>query len=180
MHEIDRNKAYSHLILRYIRQVDLRRNCHGKTAFTSSSTHLSSQTWLNLKHHIISTRAGILWAMSLGRSFCNWRVSPSSKRLHRQMWLHRFDCISLSSICLRTILRDINTLKFVSVSAQCECRVRHALVVILCNHSLGDATVHEQKETSHVKQRNDSALLRGIWWECYKSMCNDFSIDLIT
>ena len=29
-------------------------------------------------------------------SVCNYRVSPSSERLHNQMWLHRFDIISLS------------------------------------------------------------------------------------
>ena len=71
-------------------------------------------------------------------------MSPSSERLHSQIWLHRFVVISLCIISLGAIICDINTIGFVSVSAQCACKVRDALVAMLCNRSLGDATVHEK------------------------------------
>ena len=57
----------------------------------------------------------------------------------------RFVVISLSIVCLGAIMCDINTIGFVSVSAQCPCIVRDSLVAMLCNRSLGDATAHEQK-----------------------------------
>ena len=48
-------------------------------------------------------------ATSLGRPpYCNLRVSPSSERLHNQIWLHRFDVISLSIVSGR--ICDINTI----------------------------------------------------------------------
>ena len=64
------------------------------------------------------------------------------------MWLHRFDVILLSS-CLDALIWDINTIGFVSVSVQYACRVRDALVAMLCNRSLSDAIVHEQKWYLH-------------------------------
>ena len=71
----------------------------------------------------ISTIAYIYWATPLGRHlFCKWRVSPSSDRLHIQMWLHRVDVISLSIIiCLGAIIGDINTVGFVSLNACVVC-----------------------------------------------------------
>ena len=77
------------------------------------------------------------------------------------MWLHRFDAISLYIIYLGAIICDINTIGFVTVSAQCSCRVCDALVAVMCDHSLGDATVHGQKLMPRVKRRNDSA---QIYW----------------
>ena len=43
------------------------------------------------------------------------------------------------------------TTGFVQVSVQCACKSS-----MLFNRALGDATVHAQKWTSHVKRRNDS------------------------
>ena len=109
-------------------------------------------------------KAGICGKHSV-QSLCNYyielrhldvlhvvRVWPSGERLHNQMWLHRFYVISLSTIYLGAITCDINTIGFVSVSAQCACRVLDVLVAMLCNRSLGDATVHEQKWTSGMTQ----------------------------
>ena len=63
-----------------------------------------------------------------------------------------FDVISVSVKCLGAISCDINTIGGVSVSDQWACRVRW--LPLLCNSSLGDDTVHEQKGTTHVKRRN--------------------------
>ena len=49
------------------------------------------------------------------RHFVILRVSPSRERLHSEMWMHRFHVISLSIICLGTLICDINTIGFVSV-----------------------------------------------------------------
>ena len=74
---------------------------------------------------------------SLGHPpFCKRRVSPSSERLHNQMRLHRFDIISLSVVCLGTIICDINTIGFVSVYAHRVCDT----LIASC------ATVHYAKE----------------------------------
>ena len=56
------------------------------------------------------------WGTSLGvPPFCNRIVSPSSKRLHSQMWLHQMDIILLSIICLGAIICDIDAIGFVSI-----------------------------------------------------------------
>ena len=61
--------------------------------------------------------------------------------------------ISLS--CLGAIICDINTVGFVSVS--CTIMQHYALVVMLCNRSLGDATAHEQQWALQVVRRSASA-----------------------
>ena len=97
-------------------------------------------------------------ATSLGHPpFCNWRVSPSSERLHSQIWLHQLDNISLSIMCLGAIICDKNTIGFVSVYAWSLWRFGYKL----CNRSLDDSTVHETKWTSTFNQ--------GMTWLIYTS-----------
>ena len=52
-------------------------------------------------------------------------ASLQSETMYSQMWLPLFEIISLSIICLGSIVCDINTIVFVSVRA---CRVRDAFV----------------------------------------------------
>ena len=87
------------------------------------------------------------WAMSLGRSpFCNWRVSPSSKRLDSQIWCY----YAIYHMCGHNNM----WYKYYRICFG----IATLFVAMLCNRSLGYATdVHEQKRTSHVKWRNDSA-----------------------
>ena len=49
-------------------------------------------------------------------TFCNLTELPSSERLHNEMWLHRFDVISLDLSCLGAIIRKY-TIGFVSAYA---------------------------------------------------------------
>ncbi len=72
--------------------------------------------------------------------FCNRRVSPSSEQLHSQMWLHRFDVISLSN--MQRLWR---------------------FGCMLCNRSFGAATVHEQNgcPALNTKERFNSYTSSG-------------------
>ena len=78
---------------------------------------------------------------------CRQHLTPDKGKKRKRERCHRFGVISLS------IIMSGRNIGFVSVYA---CRV-HDTFVTMCNRSLGDATVHDQKWTPHVRRRNDSS-----------------------
>ena len=87
--------------------------------------------------------------MDVRRFFFNLRVSPSSVRLHNQMWLHRFDIMSLPVMSGRNNMRYNYYRICFGI-----CMQIMMLWWQLCNRSL---CVHEIKWTSHVKRASDVA-----------------------